>query len=413
MSRVGTKDSVIIIGAGLVGSAVALHLAKLGVSSIRVIDFDLEGTLSSSELNAGGVRATWNQSINIEMSKLSIDYFSQHAGEVGYRDAGYLWLQRSTGWEQALAAREKQVAAGWPVEVWDVKKLREKVSFIDKTDDLVGAIFAPRDGLLNPNLLKIHLREEAKRLGVQFVDRTLLKSAEVGANGIQLICEEFSHIVIPDQKEAVLTSQFSQRPQDQEVGRATYRCDRVVNCAGAWANQVATVLGYQCPSIAVRRQVCIFDCKEVDLTPFGMMVDPSGVYFHPEAMNGLAGFATPGETPGANFNYDGVQFFEEQIWPALYERASGFERLRHLTGWAGLYEVSPDESAVIGENGRPGSSQIYEAHSFSGHGVMHCYAAGLALAELIVHGQFRTIDASILSGRRFAEGRLVHETQVI
>ena len=48
------------------------------------------------------------------------------------------------------------------------------------------------------------------------------------------------------------------------------------------------------------------------------------------------------------------------IWPALYERSTGFERLKHVTGWAGQYEVSPDECAVLGSvsNGGEYGEQI-------------------------------------------------------
>ena len=106
----------------------------------------------------------------------------------------------------------------------------------------------------------------------------------------------------------------------------------------------------------------------------------------------------------------------EVIWPALYERSSAFERLKHITGWAGLYEVSPDESAIIGkvETGQPaGKDSVFEAHSFSGHGVMHSYSAGLALAELILRGQYQTMDIGQLSARRFETGQLVREKLVI
>src|SRR4051812_47938342 len=85
---------ILIIGAGVIGSSVAMSLAELGAESVRVVDFDLEGSLSSSELNAGGVRGTWNQPINVQLSRLSIDYFSKVAEEVGYNACGYLWLHR-------------------------------------------------------------------------------------------------------------------------------------------------------------------------------------------------------------------------------------------------------------------------------------------------------------------------------
>ena len=49
----------LIVGAGLAGSAVAMHLAEMGHEGVVVLDPDLAGVRSSSELNAGGVRATW------------------------------------------------------------------------------------------------------------------------------------------------------------------------------------------------------------------------------------------------------------------------------------------------------------------------------------------------------------------
>src|SRR4051794_22717932 len=98
------KVETLIVGGGLIGSSVAMHLAKMGMTGVRVIDFDLEGSLSSSELNAGGVRATWMQAINIEMSKITIDYFSNIAEEVGYKACGYLWLHSEKRLEAALKA---------------------------------------------------------------------------------------------------------------------------------------------------------------------------------------------------------------------------------------------------------------------------------------------------------------------
>src|SRR5690242_17610752 len=143
------RVETLIIGAGVIGSSVAMHLAKMGMNQIRVIDFDLEGSLSSSELNAGGVRATWVQPINIEMSKQTIEYFANVADQVGYRACGYLWLHSDERMSAALQAREKQVKRGWPVEVWDLSELKRRVPFVDKTEGIAGSIFAPRDGLIN------------------------------------------------------------------------------------------------------------------------------------------------------------------------------------------------------------------------------------------------------------------------
>ena len=413
------RVEALIVGAGVIGSSVAMHLARMGMTDIRVIDFDLEGTLSSSELNAGGVRATWMQPINIEMSKLSIHYFASVAKEVSYRDCGYLWLYSGLysdpRWKAALKARETQVNLAWPVEVWDIAQLQKKVPFIDKTDSLIGALFSPKDGLINPNLLKNHYRSVARSHGVVFDDRTVIREvifSQDDLHRVHVSAERFESRISHETKLEVYG--FGQ--QDFRRSRVEYQAQRIINCAGPWASHVARILGYSVPSYPLRRQVCIFDCQELDLTPYGMIVDSSGVYFHPEATHCLTGLAIADEPRGINFTYDGESFFNEKIWPALYERSSFFERLKHVTGWAGLYEVSPDESAILGKvqsGSLPVGSQVFEAHSFSGHGVMQSYAAGLALAEQVIHGEYQTFDAKVLSGTRFDEGRWIHENLVI
>jgi glycine/D-amino acid oxidase-like deaminating enzyme len=415
----------LIIGAGVIGSSVAMHLAEHSVRSggsiaageIRCLDFDLDGALSSSELNAGGVRATWNQPINIRMSQLTIDYFAQNAEAVGYHSCGYLWLQTPEKLPAALKARERQIAMGWPVEAWDLSELRRRVPFIDKTQDLAGAVFGPRDGLVNPNRVKNHFREKARAAGARFDDRTLVREVRYENDGsLRVICDRFPVVLETEQKIEAL----SDRPiAGVQVERVEYHAQRVVNCAGPWAGAVAKVLGYSSPAFSQRRQICIFDCRDVNLTKYGMIIDTSGVYFHPEATNGLAGWANHDEPHGVNYAYDGDSFFMEHIWPALYERSTAFEKLKHVTGWAGLYEVSPDESAILGqvEIGEPARAgvrgRVFEAHSFSGHGVMHSHSAGLAIAELMLQGKYSTLDVSELSATRFQVGREVRETAII
>lgn len=404
-----TRSEIAIIGAGVIGSALAMALAERGASGVVVFDPDLEGSLSSSELNAGGVRATFNQPANILASKLSIEYFSAHAKEVGYRAVGYLWMHDALGMRRAEASYANWEAAGWPIEQWSVAQLRAYAPFIDKTDDLAGAVYGPRDGILNPNLLKVHFRERAKAAGAVFVDRHLLRESKVTDGGVELRFERMSAHPSREEKEAAYRSLETDRGAKTN---ATVITGRVVNCAGAWAKDIARILDYACPSHNVRRQISLFDCRGLDLSPYGMMVDSSGVYFHPEAGYILGGIAERGEPVGQNFKYSGEEYFQEKIWMPLAERSTKFEALRHLSGWGGLYEVSPDESAIIGEVESSGG-RIFESHSYSGHGVMHSYACAVALAERMLHGRSEFLDLEVFSGSRFAAGRLISETAVI
>jgi glycine/D-amino acid oxidase-like deaminating enzyme len=186
---------------------------------------------------------------------------------------------------------------------------------------------------------------------------------------------------------------------------------RIVNAAGAWASRLAKLIGYDTPVFAVRRQVSIFDVRGFDMSPFGMMVDTSGVYFHPEATSILGGYADHEEKEGWNLNYDGESFFQEKIWMPLYNRSTVFEQLKHLTGWGGLYEVSPDQMGVLGRV--EGFSNVYENHGYSGRGAMQSYAAGRGLAELMHTGKFQTLDLAGMNGERFRKGALLPEGLLI
>jgi FAD-dependent oxidoreductase domain-containing protein 1 len=410
------KSDVLIVGAGLIGSAVAMGLSRQGVSSICSVDLDLSGEWSSSELNAGGVRATWSQRVNLLASKHSIEYFQTVAETIGYRDCGYLWLHRPESFQSALKAREMHVAAGWDVEVLDVPAIRNRLSFIDKTDDLAGGLLGVKDGLINPNRLKEHFREEAARGGARFLDRIFVTSAKRMGNVWSIRAFQFAESLKGEEKKRILV----ENPKDAAAFDGIpghwieFTADRVVNAAGAWAPKLASILGYDCPSAPVRRQISLFHAKDVDLNHYGMIIDPSGVYFHPESIYGLSGFANRNEPEGFNFQYDSEAFFEEFIWPALYERSTAFESLRHVSGWAGLYENSPDHHAIVGEAGGLASGSVFEAHSFSGHGAMQSYAVGVALSELMTRGRYETLDLSELSASRFKTGRTIaSETWVI
>ena len=137
---------ILIIGAGLVGSSTAMHLANLGAKSIAVIEADLAGRLSSSELNAGGARATWDQPINVQLAQESIKYLTEHKEKVGFRQCGYLWMHDEKQWNGAknrVTALKKQ--HNIDVDILSIANLQKRVPFIDKVDDLSGATFSPLD----------------------------------------------------------------------------------------------------------------------------------------------------------------------------------------------------------------------------------------------------------------------------
>jgi len=170
------------------------------------------------------------------------------------------------------------------------------------------------------------------------------------------------------------------------------------------------MLGIEIPVSPVRRQCFVTEpIREGLRHPIPMTIDfATGVYLHSESGGVLIGLADKNEPAGFNENVEWS--FLEKIAELAIDRVPLLESARIKTGWAGLYEVTPDHHPIIGE--LPGAPGVYLACGFSGHGVMHAPAAGQLVAELLVDSR-PTIDLAPLRYSRFREGDLVRETHVI
>ncbi|MEZ4330341.1 MAG: FAD-binding oxidoreductase [Myxococcota bacterium] len=409
--------SVVIAGGGIIGSAVAYCLAERGLQDIRVVDLDLAGIYASSELNAGGVRATWWQSVNIETCRQSLDFFRARREDFGFRERGYLWLYDDP--DAFAIAREKrrlQNEHGLGVELLTPGEAAARFPLLDAhLDELVGATWSPRDGLINPNAVRAFYRSEAEALGVRFLNRhyvdgvvTARVPGETGTRRVRAIdVIEVGGVDAADESgvlREILTTHRVDRARRLRETRID--CEVLINCLGAWSTVFSGKLGIRDVTEAVRRQICLVGFERaalpagVDFDALGMIVDASDLYFHPEGGHLLAGYSIPEEAPGFDFSYDGSDFFETFIWPRLAHRASTFERCGHVRGWSGLYAVTPDCSGIAGPV--PGIANLYEAHSFTGRGVMQSFGVARALAERILDGMSTSCDLTPLGRERFA-----------
>lgn len=413
------RAGVLIVGGGIVGTALAWALAERGVRDVRVVDLDLAGVYASSELNAGGARATWWQPVNVETCRVTLDFFRAHAAEFGFRERGYLWLYEDAAlFAKAQEKRALQNAAGLGVELVAPGDVRARFPILDRgLDRLIGATFSPRDGLVNPNAVRAWFRSRARERGVAFCDRDYVVGVHaervVGRGGSLRRVAAVDVLRVKREgagdpsgllREILTTHRV---PASAVAGEERIACDVIVNCLGAWSALLMAKLGVPDVTEPVRRQIALVDvhredlAKGVALDALGMIVLASGLYFHPEGAHVLAGYSTPDEAPGYDFDYDGRDFFEAEIWPRLAERSSSFERCGHVRGWAGLYDVTPDRSGIAGAV--RGFANLFEAHSFTGRGVMQSYGIALGMAGLLATGRFEQVDLSALTRERFED----------
>jgi glycine/D-amino acid oxidase-like deaminating enzyme len=411
------RADVLVVGGGIIGSGIAWALAERGVSGVVVLDLDLAGVYASSELNAGGVRATWWQPVNIAACKATLEFFAAHAGELGFRAAGYLWLYDDPAlFATALEKLRLQNEYGLGVERLGPGEVAARFPVLDRAmDEIVGATFSPRDGLVNPNAVRACYRRRAEALGVRFLNRHYVAGVatelSVGAAGpLRRVAWVDAVEVIPGRPadedgrvREILTRHFV--PRERALREVRVETGVLVNALGAWSPILSAKLGVRDVTEPVRRQISLVDVHAGDLAPgvrlgeLGMIVDPSGLYFHPEGAHVLAGYSIPDEPPGFDFRYDGDAFFEAEIWPRLAHRASSFERCGHVRGWAGLYAVTPDRSGIAGAV--RGFGNLFEAHSFTGRGVMQSYAVARSMAALVATGRYEEVDLAPLTRERF------------
>jgi len=143
------------------------------------------------------------------------------------------------------------------------------------------------------------------------------------------------------------------------------------------------------------------------------VIDPSGVYFRPEGRQFIGGVSPPPERDPdcLDLELDEALFYEI-VWPTLARRVPLFESIKLTSCWAGHYDYNiVDQNAIVGPH--PELRNLFFINGFSGHGLQQAPAAGRAVAELLVHGAFRTLDLARLGYDRFARGELVREANVV
>jgi len=146
-----------------------------------------------------------------------------------------------------------------------------------------------------------------------------------------------------------------------------------------------------------------------------LAVDITGVWVRPEGEGFIAGMSPPAAEDGpadpADFEPDHA-LFEEAMWPVLAARIPAFEAVKVQGAWAGHYDYNTlDQNAFIGAD--EAIANMYCITGFSGHGVQQAPAAGRALAELIVHGSYRSIDCTPFMSARVTRNQPFAERNVI
>jgi len=375
------RADVVIVGGGIIGVSVAHYLAKGGAGEVLLLERGMMGEGSTGKC-AGGIRTQFSTEINVAFSLLSRRVFDEFQATFGtdpeFHQDGYLFLaSEKKQWEVLQANARLLESRGLRPELLAPAEISERWPFL-RVDDLLGGSHSPQDGYAGPYEVLQGFAKGARQFGV-----TLREGVEV--TGIR---------VERGRVRAVETA------RGERVST-----DVVVNAGGPHAARVAAMAGLDLPVRPYRRQIFFTDPFDDLPAVFPLTIDLALGWYMRREGRGLLLSGPQDLESSFNEKVD----FDSQEWTAerSLHRAPVLERARMVRGWAGLYEVSPDHHAIIGEF--PEVKGFICANGFSGHGFQHSPATGIVVAELIREGRATTLDIHPLRPTRFREGDLIHE----
>ena len=385
---------VVIVGGGVVGSSAAYFLKRQGFKgSVAIIEKDLTFANCCTARSCGGVRQQFSTPENIELSKFGLAFIRNLKSEFGpdadvaFREYGYLILASPEGCTILEANHAVQIASGADNILLDPKGLAERFPWLVTDGLALGCFGRSGEGWVDPYSLMSIIRKKAT------------------ANGAQVIQGEVAAVMHENGRVTGITLADGTR----------IACGTLVNAAGAGAGRLAELAGIGLPVGPRKRYVYVLDCPSAseELHKAPLTVDITGIYFRPEGRHFICGLSPEEAEEPQDMDWEvDYSWFEERIWPTLAGRVPAFEAIKVINAWVGHYDYNAlDQNAVIGRH--PEIGNLYFANGFSGHGLQQGPAAGNALAELIVHDRYKTIDLKRFGFERVLRKEPLFERNVI
>ena len=375
--------AVVVIGGGVIGTSAAFHLAEAGADVVLVERGQLGG--GSTSRAAGGVRTQFSDVLNIAIAKRSLAAFREFARRPGWeidlKQVGYLFVITR---EDDLEAFERSVTLqreqGLESRILTAHETRELCPLLEGDDILAGS-FSPGDGHATPDGVVQGYASGARAHGAVVRTGCEVRAIEIRGGRITRVITDAGPIW----------------------------CDAVVCAAGPWSRAVGAMVGVELPVVPLRRQILFTEPVEGLPGHLPMTIDfASSFYFHREGPGLLMGMSYERETPG--FDIETTEDWIPDLMAVVRRRAPRIADVGIRGGWAGLYEMTPDHNALIGE--ARGVSGFVYATGFSGHGFLQGPAVGEILRDIVL-GRAPFVDIAPLSADRFDAASLRPEYNVV
>jgi len=383
---------VIVVGGGIMGSALAYWLTRLDPGAlVTVIERDPGYATASSALSAASIRQQFSTPVNIRISQASIEFLRRadewladgtDVPDLRLTERGYLFLAGPAGAPALRAAHALQLQHGADVALLAREALGARFPWLSLDGLELGSLGLSGEGWFDGHALLTAFARRARCQGARYL------RGEV--TGLEVDGHRVVSLALADGRR--LAGGW------------------IVNAAGPWARAVARFAGVELPVEARRRTVFVIACREAP-ADCPLVIDRSGFWIRPDGAHFIGAPAPAADPDGAPLEPE-LERFEDALWPALAARIPAFQAARMERAWAGYYEYNTfDQNGIVGLH--PSLDNLAFMNGFSGHGMQQAPIVARGLAELILTGRYVTLDLEPLGFGRLIDGRPLTELSVI
>lgn len=352
------NSEVVIVGGGIQGCASAYFLAKLGLE-VTLLEKDWVSRHASG-VNAGGVRMLGRHLAEVPLSKASMALWQRLDDELeadtGFRSRSLINIAVDDTDMETLAERERQMHAlgHFHEKIIDRKDLRERLPHV--APHCVGGVVSEVDGYAIPYQATNAFRRAAERLGARFMEGCAVRSLRrVGACWLV------------------------------ETDQGRFETERLVNCAGAWADQLAVMVGDNVPMTCGAPMLMVTARMPHFATPVVGAVSRPLSFKQFENGTVLIGGGAKGFADRDN---NRTRLDYAKLASGAKNAVEFFPIMKRATVnrmWAGLEAYLPDSLPVIGPSAH--ADNAWHAFGFSAHGFQMGPVVGQVVANLVATGR--------------------------
>ena len=389
---------VVIVGGAIMGSSTAWFLTDTPefTGSVLVVERDPSYEWCSTAHTNSCIRQQFSTELNIRISQFGAEFVTDARARMGHdpripdmpiHDFGYLYLADTDRFADILRANQRiQAAAGAGTEILTPDEILARYPFYDMEGIVLGSLNTRNEGYFDGATLFDWWKRQARERGVDYVANEVVAMTR-GPRGVESVTLKSGEVI---------------------------GCGQVVNASGPRADRTARMAGITVPVEPRKRFTYIFKAATPLDRRLPLTIDPSGITVREVGGGTYMAGGHPEHDPAVAFDDFAMDhsFWPDQVWPTIAARVPAFEAVKLQSEWAGHYAYNTlDQNAIIGPH--PEVPNFLFLNGFSGHGLQQSAAMGRAMAELLTHGAFRTLDMTEFSYDRIVSNTPVFETAII